>query len=295
LNVSSSQLSELCTLLSPNSNYVDWKKFLLLASQPWSYPTVEQLLELRAKYKDIDTAGNGWITQAQYDQVSLWFPCGERPESPDDPSEPYPYDRNENLRQFFFAMFADWQQTEPRLDYINMLMYFGMDTDPIVGFFNALGIASGTVMPQLVNAKEKLVTPTGSTDIVTLPENDPAMQFACVYRGAKIVLQSEPVANIAPQSWWLTLHHGTPKLGDCHRFSMSEDPDDAFSMEHICEVYQEMGATDVMNLPVDILMRHLVLQDAVNKTRRFHYPDIKSILFPTPLDADDQQSEKEAI
>ena len=65
---------------------------------------------------------------------------------------------------------------------------------------------------------------------MTLPENDPAMQFACVYRGAKIVLQPQPVANVTPQSGWLTLHHGTPKLGDCHRFSMSEDPDDAASL-----------------------------------------------------------------
>ena len=63
------QLVELCGILSPQSEYIDWRKFLLLAAQPWPKPTVDQLLKVRNDFVNADLAGNGWITKDQYDNV----------------------------------------------------------------------------------------------------------------------------------------------------------------------------------------------------------------------------------
>ena len=56
-------------MLSPQNEYIDWRKFLLVAAQPWSKPTTEQLLAMKSQFKEIDVAGNGWITKDQYNEV----------------------------------------------------------------------------------------------------------------------------------------------------------------------------------------------------------------------------------
>ena len=60
-------------MLSPQSEYIDWRKFLIIAAQPWPKPTMEQLLQIREDFVIADVAGNGWITRDQYDRVGIEF------------------------------------------------------------------------------------------------------------------------------------------------------------------------------------------------------------------------------
>lgn len=54
-------------------------------------------------------------------QVSLWYDAGDRPPTPEDPSEPIPYDRITNNQQKFFEIFADFEAVPPTLDYTQMV------------------------------------------------------------------------------------------------------------------------------------------------------------------------------
>jgi len=52
-------------------------------------------------------------------QVDLWFHSdeNERPSSPEDPEDPYPYHRDNYLKKLFFKLFSDWEQVR-RLDHV---------------------------------------------------------------------------------------------------------------------------------------------------------------------------------
>ena len=80
-------------------------------------------------------------------QIPLWFAM-ERPETPDDPSQAHPYDREYHLKQFWFDLFA---LDEPRtlLPYEDMLVYMAAVPNPFHGFCRALAIAERTAMPTL--------------------------------------------------------------------------------------------------------------------------------------------------
>ena len=56
-------------LCSQNGEYVDWRAFLLAASNPWPKPTQSQLLETLAKFREMDQQNCGWVTREQYDKV----------------------------------------------------------------------------------------------------------------------------------------------------------------------------------------------------------------------------------
>ncbi|XP_076812230.1 sperm flagellar protein 2-like [Clavelina lepadiformis] len=302
MNVSYAQLLDLCGLLSLESEYIDWRKFLLLAAQPWPRPSSAQLLEMRKAFTDVDVAGNGWITKDQYDQVSLWFAAEQqsRSISPDDAEEPYPYNRDKNLRNFFFLLFSDWEQMPPRLDYVNMLIYFAMDRDSIKGFFRALGVACGKPMPNFsreANAagvrqadKEEISEDAASASV-------PSTNFPpSMYKGMQLDLDASPSSLVSPEMWWLVLHHGSSRLGDSHRFSLSEDPEDKYTMDRIRDVYCELESFDGSPLTIQTLMRHPVFQDAVTSTKRHQCPDIRAIFVQQTLQAlENEEMSSEAV
>ena len=53
--------------------------------------------------------------------MDLWFGAITKPISPENPSEPYPYDRLGNLKEAFFEIFADHNMEPPQLDYVQMV------------------------------------------------------------------------------------------------------------------------------------------------------------------------------
>ena len=57
--------------LSPDGEYIDWRAFLLAASQPLPTPTQADLLQALAKFKDMDQKGSGYVTQQQYEKVVM--------------------------------------------------------------------------------------------------------------------------------------------------------------------------------------------------------------------------------
>ena len=57
------------SLLTLESEAVDWRRFLLSAALPWPLPSLAQLLLLRQRLRTVDTGATGSVTQDQYLQV----------------------------------------------------------------------------------------------------------------------------------------------------------------------------------------------------------------------------------
>uniref|UniRef100_A0A672MF84 Calponin-homology (CH) domain-containing protein n=1 Tax=Sinocyclocheilus grahami TaxID=75366 RepID=A0A672MF84_SINGR len=105
MHITPSQVDELVCVLAPDSEMLDWRQFLLSAALPWPFPSQTQLLKTLQRYRAVDTAGTGLITQEQYAQIELWFPSERDLPVPDDPTEPLPYDRLANLKKICFDIF----------------------------------------------------------------------------------------------------------------------------------------------------------------------------------------------
>uniref|UniRef100_A0A8C7CAK7 Sperm flagellar 2 n=1 Tax=Oncorhynchus kisutch TaxID=8019 RepID=A0A8C7CAK7_ONCKI len=143
MHISESQLVELVSMLTQNTEMLDWRQFLLSAALPWPTPTLPQLLQVLARFKMEDTGATGSLTEEQYLKVELWFPSERALPIPEDLSEPLPYDRLANLRKFFFLLFADPDCSPARVDYVTMLLYFAAHPDPTQGFVRALSVVMG--------------------------------------------------------------------------------------------------------------------------------------------------------
>ena len=68
-NVSASQFASVASTLNPEQEYVDWRAFLLVLSEPWPKPTLAQLLQALAVFKELDQLSVGYLTREQYDYV----------------------------------------------------------------------------------------------------------------------------------------------------------------------------------------------------------------------------------
>uniref|UniRef100_A0A8C1B3J7 Sperm flagellar 2 n=1 Tax=Cyprinus carpio carpio TaxID=630221 RepID=A0A8C1B3J7_CYPCA len=143
MHITPSQFDELVCVLAPDSEMLDWRQFLLSAALPWPFPSQTQLLKTLQRYRAVDTAGTGLITQEQYAQIELWFPSERDLPVPDDPTEPLPYDRLANLKKFFFSLFASTHSSPLMLDYLSMLLYFCCHPEPAQGFTRALSLVIG--------------------------------------------------------------------------------------------------------------------------------------------------------
>uniref|UniRef100_A0A674CPG7 Sperm flagellar 2 n=1 Tax=Salmo trutta TaxID=8032 RepID=A0A674CPG7_SALTR len=143
MHISESQLVELVSMLTQNTEMLDWRQFLLSAALPWPTPTLPQLLQVLARFKMADAGATGSLTEEQYLKVELWFPSERAVSIPEDLSEPLPYDRLANLRKFFFLLFSDPNCSPARVDYVTMLLYFAAHPDPMQGFVRALSVVMG--------------------------------------------------------------------------------------------------------------------------------------------------------
>ncbi|KAM9331025.1 sperm flagellar protein 2 [Gastrophryne carolinensis] len=137
------EIQEITLALSAGSAMVDWRMFLLLASLPWPYPSLLQLLETRQKFQAADDSACGSVSEDTYNQTGLWFKGDKKEKVPEDPSEPIPSNRPKDLIKFFFDLFANQNVQPAQLRYIDMLLYFGGHPDPMEGFYRALGVVIG--------------------------------------------------------------------------------------------------------------------------------------------------------
>ncbi|XP_078485176.1 sperm flagellar protein 2-like [Ciona intestinalis] len=283
INISYNQLVELADLLSGESEYIDWRKFLLLAAFPWQQPTTEELLVARSAFQQHDVCGNGWISKDQFLNVKLWLDDSGSSKDPD------VYDRNRHFSEFCFTLFSDWEQTPPRLDYVNMLMYFAMDKNTVTGFLRALSVASGKAMPSYT---KKLIQSTEDLNKNSVPGSDRLLELSpSKTRGIKLELETNPSPEISAQDWWSVLHHGSSRLGDSHRFAEFDDPKSQFSMPQLHSLYEELESDEGSTLPMQTLILHPVLQDAILGCKKYQFLDIRSVFHgdSSAYDADTTQ------
>ncbi|XP_048580748.1 sperm flagellar protein 2 [Nematostella vectensis] len=270
MNITQTQLQEVCTLLSPDSEFIDWRKFLLSAAQPWTPPSKMDLLITLERFKNVDQGGLGLVDQMQYDEIELWF-SGVRPSLDEDSEQDLisAYNRLDNLKEAFFRVFADTSSDPPLLDYVNMLMYFASDSDPLEGFLRALSITAAQPMPS-------------AASLGNIPQSLPETQG-----GSLPEIQFDPVTPpvemnslVTLDNLMMALHHGESKLGDTHRLSVTADPADTFARDRIAGIFVELGADEHEALPFHFLYQHPIMQDCMHMCHRYKSVDLRGAFQP---------------
>jgi len=305
-------LDEICRCMARDEQTVDvdWRKFLLACSD-WPKANLQDLLELRQSLQQIDVAGKSWILEEQFEKINWWFACDtNRPLSPCDTTLSFPYKRKFNLKKFIFKLFADHDQTPPRLNYTNMLLYFAMDCNPITGFLNALSIVTGHLMPKVTviqnnldentNSKKNIsqvkFTNENSQTVVEIERNidqesvsneleiDELSKVGMKFD--KLKVEVTPHNLVSTFQLWTVLHSTEHQLtkspADCedkfNRFAKHQTSLDPYSMDKIAVIYNELGSMNGEKLQLQTILKHVVMQDALLKSTRFMYKDLKELL-----------------
>lgn len=84
-------------MISPDSEYINWRKFLLSAAQPWPPASKMDLLLTLDRFLSVDTADLGYVNSEQFSEVKLWFTGQPWLENTDDPDLPPVFDRQGKL------------------------------------------------------------------------------------------------------------------------------------------------------------------------------------------------------
>ncbi|XP_071117594.1 sperm flagellar protein 2-like [Haliotis cracherodii] len=292
MNITPSQIQDISTTLASNTEYVDWRRFLMALTSPVPTPTQAQLLETLVRFKEMDQKDTGFVTREQYDRTDLWFNTEESMTEMTTGS----YCRLSNLKKLMFDMFANLDKTPAVLNYTAMLMYFSAVPNSHEGFLRALTVAAGTHMPRL----EKPVIPVSTTPanpdrLKNLEEGLPLVTPEIEEKEEKAVEPPMTTEEIPPESLearvpiealYKVLHHGDSCHGDSHRFSVSADPEDATSRERLSVVYRELGDEEVEPVHYKILIEHPLIQDIVTACKTFKLLDVKGVLSNPGHDVD---------
>ncbi|XP_051875825.1 sperm flagellar protein 2-like [Pristis pectinata] len=265
------QLVEVSRVLAPDSDFLDWRQFLLSIAQPWPYPSLKELLDTKMRLQAVDQAGSGLLTQEQYDQVKLWFTGDTNQQVPEDPVEPIPFDRLGQLKKVFFAMFADSSVPEPRLDYNNMLLYFSGHPNPAQGLHQALSITLGAPLPWTPPSTSSLLKsePCAPQHV---PKRSPMPD------GSPTPDESLTLAEKVPLSaLFQVVTHGVTEIGDIHRHR-SQDEEWLRHCKHFTQVYKELGSKELEPLPFNVLLKHPVIMDFITNTALFSQPDVWAVV-----------------
>ncbi|XP_029434790.1 sperm flagellar protein 2-like [Rhinatrema bivittatum] len=259
MHLSYSQLQELASTLTFNSDVIDWRKFLLAAAQPWPYPSLNDLLKLLKSFKAIDKAGEGTFIQDDYDQVELWFTSNIEIDVPENPAEPLPFNRLEHLIKFFFTLFADQNTFPPQLNYMDMLLCFASHPDPKRGFYRALGILAEIEIRRIEGdsyLNKEYVAPSEIDDDILDRLYNGRINLAALLKAFK---------------------YGTKLNGDKHRFSSEENEESEFEKQLI-HIYEEFSLKHHEPVALKALLRHPVIQDKIENCQQYKLPNIQVIL-----------------
>nr|KAG5711746.1 hypothetical protein BaRGS_023510 [Batillaria attramentaria] len=69
MHITPGQIQEIATALATETDYVDWRRLLLALTWPIPTPTQQQLLDMLAKFRDMDQKKTGFITRQQFDRL----------------------------------------------------------------------------------------------------------------------------------------------------------------------------------------------------------------------------------
>ncbi|XP_042638516.1 sperm flagellar protein 2 [Orycteropus afer afer] len=276
------ELQELTSLLIVNSEFVDWRKFLLLASLPWPIPLEEELLETLQRFKAMDKEQLGVVTFEQYMQAGLWFTGDEEIKIPENPLEPLPFNRQEHLIEFFFRLFADYEKDPPQLDYTQMLLYFACHPDTVEGVYRALSVAIGTHVFRRIETPALIVEKTSSfTNISTLEGSPEYEENGREEREFKEEKEEEIPENANTEKismeTLLKVFQGGTEAQDCDRFASQLKTENIY-YENFIKIFQDLGAKNLEPIEVAVLLKHPFIQDLISHYPDYKIPDIKIIL-----------------
>uniref|UniRef100_A0A2K6TZ93 Sperm flagellar 2 n=1 Tax=Saimiri boliviensis boliviensis TaxID=39432 RepID=A0A2K6TZ93_SAIBB len=288
MHLTQPELQELTSLLTVNSEFVDWRKFLLVTSMPWPIPLEEELLETLQKFKAVDKEQLGTITFEQYMQAGLWFTGDEDIKIPENPLEPLPFNRQEHLIEFFFRLFADSEKDPPQLDYTQMLLYFACHPDTVEGVYRALSVAVGTHVFQQVKASTLSADKTSSTDTSPVeesaePEENPAREERKLKddREEREQKDEEIPENANHEKisleTLLKVFKGGSEAQDSSRFASHLKIENIYA-EGFVKAFQDLGAKNLEPIEVAVLLKHPFIQDLISNYSDYKLPDIKIIL-----------------
>uniref|UniRef100_A0A8C8D1K8 Calponin-homology (CH) domain-containing protein n=1 Tax=Oncorhynchus tshawytscha TaxID=74940 RepID=A0A8C8D1K8_ONCTS len=238
MHISESQLVELVSMLTQNTEMLDWRQFLLSAALPWPTPTLPQLLQVLARFKMEDTGATGSLTEEQYLKVELWFPSERALPIPEDLSEPLPYDRLANLRKVHIPA---WSVRWAGFAVLRLLYWFHCARQSVP--YMEEGLSESTELEEEV---EPQGGPRGEEGV-----SIPALLRAICHGGA-----------------W----------GACqNRFHPNWKTPDEYK-EDFVKVYRELGYKVEDKIPFSILSQHPVIQDLIEGSAQYQLIDIHRAL-----------------
>nr|KAF6442386.1 sperm flagellar 2 [Rousettus aegyptiacus] len=278
MHLTQPELQELTSLLTINSEFVDWRKFLLVTSLPWPFPLEEMLLETLQRFKAVDEEQLGTITFEQYMQAGLWFTGDEDIKIPENPLEPLPFNRQEHLIEFFFRLFADCEKDPPQLDYTEMLLYFACHPDPVEGVYRALSVAVGTHIFQPIRMPNLTAEETYSFTNLSPLEEYPELEENFISEERELREERDEKEEEIPENantekmpmeTLLKVFRGGNEAQDAHRFASHLKTGNIYS-ENFTKVFQDLGAKNLEPIEVAVLLKHPFIQDLIAS-----YPDYK--------------------
>uniref|UniRef100_A0A452U9R1 Sperm flagellar 2 n=1 Tax=Ursus maritimus TaxID=29073 RepID=A0A452U9R1_URSMA len=290
MHLTQPELQELTSLLIVNSEFVDWRKFLLVISMPWIIPREEELLETLQRFKAVDEEQLGTITFEQYMQAGLWFTIDEDTRIPENPLEPLPFNRQEHLIEFFFRLFADPEKDPPQLDYTQMLLYFACDPDAVEGVYRALSVAIGTHVFHPIETtpvgRRRADIPSGGNSGSRSPvEEYPELEGNFVSEERELREDGEGKEEIPENAntekismeRLLKVFQGGKEVQDANRFASHLQMENAYT-ENFIKVFRDLGAKNLEPVEVAVLLKHPFIQDLISNYSDYKIPDIKIIL-----------------
>ncbi|XP_049718119.1 sperm flagellar protein 2 isoform X5 [Elephas maximus indicus] len=282
MHLNQPELQELTSLLIVNSEFVDWRKFLLLASLPWPIPLEEELLETLQRFKTVDEEQLGMVTLEQYMQAGLWFTGDEDIKIPENPLEPLAFNRQEHLIEFFFRLFADYEKDPPQLDYTQMLLYFACHPDTVEGVYRALSVAIGTHVFRRIKTPTPLVDKTFSfTDVGPVAASPEPEENIREERELKEEKEDEIPENANTEKismeTLLKVFQGGIEAQDCDRFASHLKTENIY-YEKFIKIFQDLGAKNLEPIEVAVLLKHPFIQDLISNYSDYRMPDIKIVL-----------------
>jgi hypothetical protein len=279
MHLSADKLEQMAMQLSPDGEHVDWRRFMLQAAQPWPTPTEADLLQALDCMRDMDQRNSGFIMKEQFERVEIWLQS-TKVQTPL-PSDVLPtFDRLSHLRPVIFDILADHTVDPPLLDYIQMLMYFSIATEPYEGFLRALTVTTGTHMPRLPLKLPLKKLPQGSSTEMTATEMKPLWP--------QDVPEPADDALVPLDALHRVLCHGQSCRADSFRAPTTEDSEDPFSRDRLAGIYEELGGSeDLRPLPLSLLLEHTVIQDVVSACTTYKAIDVRAMVVqPEPLQID---------
>lgn len=133
MSINPEQVPKLVFLLFGETVYLDWRDFLIYCLNI-QYPQVDELLEVRKRFRCKDLKSTELISRDDFMVEELWF------EKDFDPEDKHDQLRKNLMKHFLFELF----ETEKNMmNYSVFLLAFCKNTDPIEGFVTALAMAVG--------------------------------------------------------------------------------------------------------------------------------------------------------